>query len=374
MLNKMKKICIFCEAWASGGIESFITNTVLGMDLQALQIDIVAARLADSIFTQRLRARGVRLLALSGDQKRLLNNYRLFVRLLSEERYDVVHLNIFHGLSMVYACLARRAGVPVRIVHGHGTNLRKSLTKPLKLLVHTVSKELLTGAATDCWACSVPAAEFLFSRKTVAAGRFLFIPNGIQIERFRFNAALGKELRHQLCLAESEFVVGHVGRLCYEKNQMFLLDVFSRLVVRRPDSRLLLVGEGEDKTALREKAERLGIADRVIFYGVSDQVERLLWAMDIFIFPSILEGLGIAMIEAQSAGVPAVCSEKIPAEARVLDRVRTLPLAAGAEAWAEAALALAGLPRTGAEADRVRAAGFDVADVAARIEARYMGG
>lgn len=366
-------MCVFCEKWASGGIESFVKNIVLCMDFQAVQVDVVAACLTDSVFTEPLRQRGVRFFELSGDQNRLLKNYRLFVRLLSTERYDVVHFNIFHGLSMVYACLAKRAGVPVRIVHGHGTNLRKSLTKPMKLLLHTVSKELFTGAATDCWACSAPAAEFLFAREIVEARKFLFIPNGIQIDRFRFHPKLRGELRCQLGIADAELVVGHVGRLCYEKNQTFVLDVFSRVAARQPSSRLLLVGEGEDEAALRRKAERLGIADRVIFYGVSNHVERMLWAMDVFVFPSLFEGLPVVGIEAQAAGLPVVCSDRIPNQTWVLDRVRTLSLLAGAEAWAEAALALAALPRTGAEAEQVRAAGFDVADVAAQIEARYKG-
>ena len=152
-----------------------------------------------------------------------------------------------------------------------------------------------------------------------------------------------------------------------------MLDVFGVMVGKRPDSRLLLVGEGEDEAALRQKAEALGITGQVIFYGPSEQVETLLWAMDAFVFPSLFEGLGIAGIEAQAAGLPVVCSDRVPAEARVLERVHVMPLEAGIEAWADAALALEKTPRTGEEAEQVRAAGFDIAAVASQIETFYRG-
>ena len=366
----MKRVCIFCEEWASGGIESFIKNTVLCMDLRTIQIDILAARRTDSAFTEHLEACGVRFLELSGDKKSLLKNYRLFVRLLTEREYDAVHLHIFHGLSMVYACLAKRAGVPVRIAHSHNNALRKSRMRRLKMLIHHTAKNLYTSHATDLWACSAQAAEFLFSKRQLAAKGFQFVPNGIDIERFRFDRAVREKVRKQSGLC-GKLVIGNVGRLCYQKNQDFLLDIFAEMLRRKPDSCLLLVGEGEAEAELHQKAKLLGISHAVIFCGTSPHVEQLLWAMDVFLFPSIFEGLGIAVVEAQAAGLPAVCSESIPAEARILDRVRALPLAASADAWAETALALAGLPRTGTEADQVRAAGFDAAGVAARIEARY---
>lgn len=369
----MKKVCIYCQTWESGGIEAFLHNVLQHMDLSDIQVDIVTDRLKGSIFTDGLKSLGVTFRELSGSSRALAQNYRRFSRLLEEQRYDVVHLNVFQALPLAYLSLAKRKGVPLRIAHSHNTGLRKSATRPVKYLLHWIAKELFTGSATDLWACSTPAAEFLFSKKQMKKRPCRFVPNGIDVAKFQFRADVRERTRKELGLC-NQFVVGSVGRLCGQKNQSFLLDVFAEIVRKRPDSRLLLVGEGEDKTALRQRAEALGITEQVIFYGLSNQVETLLWAMDVFVFPSLFEGLGIAGVEAQAAGLPVVCSDRVPVQARVLDRVHALPLDAGAKVWADAILALAGTPRTGEEAAQVRAAGFDIVDVAPRIKMFYRGG
>ena len=145
------------------------------------------------------------------------------------------------------------------------------------------------------------------------------------MDRFQFDSAVRKNARHELSL-DGKYVLGHVGRLCYQKNQEFLLDVFARVVKQRPDTILLLVGEGEDRPILEEKAQRLGVADKVCFYGFCADVSKLYQAMDIFVFPSRFEGLGIAAVEAQAVGLPVVCSMDVPNEARITDHVTALKL------------------------------------------------
>ena len=182
---------------------------------------------------------------------------------------------------------------------------------------------------------------------------------------------LARDAARELGLTD-QFVIGNIGRLCQQKNQSFLLDVLAQGAKLRPDLRLLLIGEGGDLAALKEKAERLGVADRVLFYGTTQHPERLLWAMDVFAFPSLFEGLGIVAIEAQAAGLPVVCSEHVPPEAAVTPLVTRLPLDEGAAAWANALLKLPEAEQTSG-AEQVRQGGFDVADVARRIERTYMG-
>lgn len=366
----MRRICCFCESWESGGIESFLHNILLRMDLTGIEVDIVAAQLKDSVFTQALRERGVRFQELSGSQRNLSENHRRFAALLRERRYDVVHLNIFQGMSLYYARLAKQAGVPVRIAHSHNTDLRQSLTRPLKLWLHRRYSQRCAADATALWACSERAARFLFPTELLARCGFTFIPNGIDTERFRFHAAVREDVRRELGLTD-QFVIGNIGRLCQQKNQSFLLDVLAQAAKLRPGLRLLLIGEGGDLAALKEKAERLGVADRVLFYGTTKHPERLLWAMDVFAFPSLFEGLGIVAIEAQAAGLPVVCSEHVPPEAAVTPLVTRLPLAAGAAAWAGALLSKQKVDRSN-DVRQLRAAGFDIADVADLIKNEYL--
>ena len=363
-----RRICIFCETWESGGIESFLCNTLLHMDRTGLEIDLVCAVLRPSVFTAPLEAAGVGFTELSGSLRDLRTNRRRFRRLLAERSYDAVHLNVYQGLSLYYARLAREAGVPVRIVHSHNAALRKSLLKPAKLLLHGAGRRLFCGEATDLWACSGDAARFMFPRGALVRRGWRFIPNGIDAERFRFRPDERDRVRRELGL-EGRFVVGSVGRLCYQKNQELLLDAVAGAC--REDILLLLVGEGKDRAALEARAAGLGISGKVTFYGLSRRVEELYQAMDAFAFPSRFEGLGIAAVEAQAAGLPVLCSDRVPREACVCETVRRLPLKA--PLWSEALARLSPAPDRDGGYDAVCRAGFRIRDTARLLREAYMG-
>ena len=196
MDKRKRRICCFCEKWESGGIESFLHNVIMEMDISRLEIDIVAAQICESVFTASLKEKGVGFYELSGSQRKLWQNHKMFKQLLKERQYDVVHLNIFQGLSLYYAYLAKKAGVPGRIAHSHNTALRQSKTKWLKLLLHNAGKSLWAENAMDFWACSRPAAEFMFTPKDLR--KYEFIPNGIDVEKFRFNDEVRKKVRKDL--------------------------------------------------------------------------------------------------------------------------------------------------------------------------------
>ncbi len=366
---KPVKVCCFCESWESGGIESFLSNVFCRMNPEKVQIDLVCAEIRSSIFTQTMEEHGIRFCELSGNQRNLPKNYKCFRKLLKEQQYDVFHLNAFQGLSLYYLRLAKEVGIPVRIAHSHNTALRSSRTRALKQLIHELAKEHFTKDATDLWACSSIAAEFLFSAPEIY--KFQWIPNGIETERFRFNKVEREIVRQQLGLTNA-FVIGNIGRLCEQKNQTFLLDVFNEAVKQNPQARLLLIGEGEQEAALKKKAKRLGIADKTIFYGVSKQPEKLLWAMDIFVFPSLFEGLGIAVIEAQVAGLSTICSNFVPAEAIATPLAWRVDLAEGADAWAEKILAFRCTEACEYQMELLRQ-GYEIRDVVQKIEKVYCG-
>ena len=362
----MKRICCFCETWESGGIESFLTNVLLHMDLSGLEVDVVAARIGESIFTERLQACGVVFRELSGNIRDLKGNFSSFSALLNERHYDVVHLNLYQGLSLYYCVVAQKAGVPMRIVHSHNTQLRKSGTRWLKMLLHAMGKQLFDGSATKRWACSRDAGKFLFP----ANSTFEVIPNGIATSVFRFDTERRRVMREDLGVSDA-FVIGNIGRLSYQKNQWFLLDVLSEVLKVRPNSMLLLIGEGDKRAELEEKASCLRISEHVIFYGVTDKIPELLWAMDVFAFPSHLEGLGIVAIEAQAAGLPVICSEYIPEEAYATKLMQRQPLSTGAAGWANLLCDIKPNQRGGMD-EAVKAAGFEIGSVAKRVKDEWM--
>ena len=255
----MKRVCIYCQTWESGGIEAFISNILTHMDLSELDVDIVADVLKESVFTDKLKTAGITFRELSGSQRSVIQNYRLFMELMREQNYDVIHLNVFQALPLAYLLVAKRSAVSVRIAHSHNTMLRKSATRVLKMMIHKTASRVFANAATDLWSCSADAARFMFPASVLRKRECRFIPNGIELSRFRFDLREREKLREQLNL-DNAFVIGNVGRLCYQKNQSFLIDVFYKIHARDSSARLLLVGEGEDKPLLREKAQRLGIA------------------------------------------------------------------------------------------------------------------
>lgn len=363
-----RHVCIVCESWESGGIEGFVSNFLLHMDRERLRVDIVAAQLGESVFTQPLEEAGIRFIELSGKLHRPWENYNTFRHLLDRERYDVVHLNAFQGMSLNYLKLAEAAGVPIRIAHSHNTALRKSSTKWIKLMIHKICREAFAKYATEYWACSIKAAQFLFPSRVTDSQKLQVVPNGIDVERFQRNNLRRRQARSELGIQEWQLVIGHVGRLCDQKNQSFLIDIFANIRKQKAGSVLLFVGGG-DRTALEEKAKRLGLQDCVIIYGTTDKVERLLWAMDIFVFPSLFEGFGIVMLEAQAAGLPVLCSDHIPEEARFLPSTYVLPLEDGAEKWAGQVLRIRNdIPD---QSENIRKAGYAISDVAARIRSSY---
>ena len=363
-----RRICIFCETWESGGIESFLCNTLLHMDRTELEIDLVCAVLKPSVFTGLLEASGVGFTELSGSLQALRTNWRRFRRLLGARSYDAIHLNVYQGLSMVYARLAREAGVPVRIVHSHNAALRKSPLKPAKLLLHGLSRRLFCREATELWACSEAAARFMFPRSERLRRGWQFIPNGIDAERFRFRSRERERVRRELEL-EGRFVVGSVGRLCYQKNQELLLEAIAGF--RRGNVLLLLVGEGEDRAGLEKRAAMLNLSDKVLFYGLSKRVEELYWGMDAFAFPSRFEGLGIAAVEAQAAGLPVLCSDRVPREACICGNVQRLPLKPAL--WSDALAQLEPSQERDGGYSAVCRAGFRIQDTARLLREAYMG-
>lgn len=364
---KTRRICCFCETWESGGIESFLNNVLLRMDLSGLEVDIVAACIKESVFTLGLESKGIQFVPLSGAVRDLRKNFAQFRELLRERHYDVVHFNLFQGLSLYYVQIAKEEKVPVRIAHCHGSGLRNSRTKQLKLILHRLGRYLWKDSATEYWACSQAAANFLFSNELSVR----VIPNGIDTNRFSFDAGERERVRRQLGMEEN-YVVGNVGRLSSEKNQQFLLETFAHLSRMRPESRLLLVGDGVEKTMLQRSAEQLGIAENVTFYGTSKQVEKLLWAMDVFAFPSLFEGLGIACVEAQAAGLPVVCSEGVPKEAHISPLIKAVKLSDGTVRWAEELSCCGGTEISRMDGvPMVRGAGFDSSDVAKMIETTF---
>ena len=195
--------------------------------------------------------------------------------------------------------------------------------------------------------------------------------NAIDTQRFAFDLSTRAGIRKVFGYAD-ELVIGHVGRFDAAKNQSFLLDVFSEIVKREPNAKLLLVGDGPLRKQIETKVAALGLSDRVIFTGVRSDVADLMQAMDILVFPSKNEGLPVTLVEAQAAGLPCVISDSIPKDAVITKNlVTTLSLQDSPEKWAEHVLSRKQEARSD-HSEEVKAAGFDIRETAKWLEEFYL--
>ena len=355
-----------------GGIETCVLRAAEPMDRDGLQIDFLTAYpCTNPAWTARAEAMGGRMHTLGlahGAGKRAM--FSAMVRFLKEHPYDVVHVHSGWIMELAaWTAAARLARAGRIILHSHGAGADEN--PAARLLKTAVCRPLVLRLSDERCACSQVSAKWIYGKR--AAKRVRVIRNGIPADRFRYDPRVREDLRKEYSVPETAFVAGYVANFYPVKNHPFLLEVFSEILERDPGAWLLLVGDGEEKERIRTYAERMKLADRVIFTGTTDRVPDCLQMMDAFVFPSWNEGFGLASVEAQAAGLPVVASDGVPKETRVTDGVVFLPLTAGAAAWAETVLGFRGRTRTDG-ADKVRAAGYEIRVIAEEIRKLYFAG
>ncbi|MGN1077615.1 MAG: glycosyltransferase family 1 protein [Candidatus Gallimonas sp.] len=312
-----------------GGVEAFAMNYYKNIDRNRVQFDFFVESTSRIIDKDKIESLGGKVVIVP-HYTNVFRYIRKLIRLIKDGNYDIVHSNM-NTLSVFSLYAAKKAGVKVRIAHSHSTSNKKEWKKNIiKKLLRPFSKTY----ATHYFACSELAGKWLFGNKSFESGKVTIIRNAIDPDRFQFNEETRRDMRKQLEIG-NRICFGHVGRFMPQKNQIFLLKIFNALQKIHPNSILLMVGDGPLHQILIDKAKALGIYEKVVFTGVHKHPERYYQAMDIFLLPSLYEGLGMVLIEAQLSGLPCFTSSEVPKEARILDSTYYLDLELGAEAWAQ---------------------------------------
>ncbi len=348
----------------AAGVESVVNNYYRNIDHTKYQFDYYIEEDSNCKPPQELIDMGARYFVTPPSQ-----NFLKYIVCLKnhfkEEQYQIVHSNM-NTLSVFSLYAAWRAGVPVRINHNHSTAGKGEIKRNLfKYLLRPFAKSF----ATDCLACSKYAGKWLFGKKYTQKGLVTIFNNAINIERYRYSPKVRKQVRETLGL-EDKFVVGHVGRFCYQKNQEFLVDIFEDLHKKENNSVLLLVGIGELFDIIKEKVHKKGLDDVVIFLGPRSDVNELYQAMDVFVLPSYYEGLGMVAIESQAAGLPTICSSEVPREADATGYVQFLSLSNPVHIWSEKILSFKTFSRKDTSG-QLKNAGFDIKLEVKKLEDFY---
>ena len=344
-----------------------IMNLYRNIDRNKVQFDFLVHTAEKAAYDDEILALGGRIYHIGTfTGVNALSYYRACNRFFDEhEEFAVVHGHIGSS-SAFYLTAAKRHGV-FTIAHSHNT---RSHAYSLHSMAYSVFSYPTRYIADYLFGCSTKAGIDRFGRAKVNTPKYETIPNAINAADYTFSAVLRKRMRDKLGLSD-ELVVGHVGRFSPQKNHPFLLEVFAALTEREPNAVLLLVGDGMDMVKIRAKAEAMELSQKVRFLGVRSDVPALMQAMDVFVMPSLFEGLPVTLIEAQAAGLPCVISDVISKESIITDLVSSIKLTDSPGEWADAIIGKKGVFRRNTLSEII-AAGFDITQNAKRLQEFYL--
>ncbi|MBH8562372.1 glycosyltransferase family 1 protein [Nostoc sp. CENA67] len=323
-----------------GGIETWLMHILRHIDRDRFHMDFLVHTTQPCAYDEEIRALGSKVIPCLHPSRPWFyaNNFK---RILDEYgSYDIVHSHVHHFSGYVLR-LARQAGVPICIAHSHNdTSLKEAVAGLYRQLYLILMKRWITQYATLGLAASRKAAVNLFGSSWQTDKRWQTFCCSMDLLPFH-NQTDRQAVRAELGIPPEAFVIGHVGRFEQQKNHQFLLDIVAEIAKQETKMHLLLIGDGLLRPDIEQKVIQMGLADRVIFTGLRPDVPRLmLGAMDIFLFPSLHEGLGLALIEAQAAGLVCVFSDVVPDEADVVKPLmQRMSLSESASTWAKTVLA-----------------------------------
>lgn len=344
----------------AGGIDRYILNLFGQLNRKDAEFDFFTNRITEPLQTD-LQKQGSMLFQTVGFAHPI-RQYREFKHIFSQKKYDTAYFNLSTALGFFGPLAAKRCGVPKIVIHSHttGCDISNPYKRKLMTVLHRICRGILYRFGTDFYACSEEAGKWMFPRNIVCGNAFQIVKNAICTSDFVPNASVRSDLREKLGLQDC-FVIGHVGNFVYQKNHAFLLRVFAKLAQTDATARLLLIGDGVLLEDMKSQSQSLGITDKVLFAGRRTDANQYMQAMDVFAFPSNFEGLGIVAIEAQAAGLPCICSDRVPQEAHITNLCTYLPIDGETAVgdWASALQKAKEIPRANRMAEIV-AAGYDL--------------
>lgn len=355
----------------AGGIETLVMNVYKHIDRERLLFDFLVHRPQEGVYDKEILEYGGKIFRTCPFNPMKIGQYKKECMQVFAEHPEYKVFHAHQELCLWPLQYAKQMGVPTRIAHSHNA---KSVIN-LKYFFFLYEKMFIKNYCTDMFMCSPLAGEWTFGKKAVSEGKVKFIKGNIETERFKFDETIRREVREELGVGD-KIVIGHVGRFMQQKNHTFLLDIFSIIHKKNPNTVLVLCGNGRLEDEIKQKAKDLGIENAIIYTGVKNQINvqtnRLYQAFDLYLFPSLWEGLPLTGIEAQTSGLPVLMSDVIADETVVTNNVTKLSLTDSAEIWANKALdVVTTFKRTDCQ-KQVVDAGFDVRNTADYLQEFYI--
>lgn len=312
-INKNKILVGYIEDGVSSGIDKYLLTFLDSIDTKKYHLDFIT-KSYDEKMAKFLKQKKINLFEVAHNRNPI-KQYRQMKKIIKEGKYSVAYFNVSETFNCIGILAAKLMGVPKIVVHSHssGSDKNSKLKRGIATILNFLGKPIIQICSNKKVACSKNAAKWLFTKNVIKNNTYTTIYNAIDEKKFVINEEKRQKIRNKYQL-ENKFVIGHVGRFTYQKNHELLLKIFSEVIKKRDDAILICIGEGENFENIKELAENMGIAKKVIFTGNINNVDEYMQAFDLFVLPSRFEGLPIVGVEAQMSGLPCLFSKNISDE------------------------------------------------------------
>lgn len=353
--------------YIGGGVEAVVLNYFSFINKDKVQFDFICDSDSTDIPYEQIESMGGRVILIPPYQK-VFKYQKELKKIIKDGNYKIVHSHL-NTLSIFPLRAAKKAGIPIRIAHSHSTSNKKEWKKNL---LKNVLKPFSKVYANKYMCCSELAGRWLFGDKEYEKGNVYLLNNAIDLNKYKYDEQIRKTKRKELEIKPSTFVVGHIGRFVEQKNHRFLIDIFNEIHKKNNDSLLLLAGQGPLMDEMKEKVRNLGLDDYVKFLGQRKDVNELYQAFDMFLLPSLYEGLPVVGVEAQASGNLCYLSNDMTKETKVLDSTKFMSLDNTAEEWADAILKDSKSYKKHDTKEEVSKYGFNIEKEAKKLEELYI--
>ena len=365
----MIKVLVLDTVMDRGGAEAMIMNYMRNINREEISFDFLTNRDYHAAYEDEIESLGGKVYHMAPQLPGHFRQYKKEMKEFLKEHpeYKIIHSNL-EERSYLPLKIAKKMGVPVRISHAHN----RPLGFNLKMMVRYYFRWKLKKVNTHMFACGYEAGDWLYGKNN--REKVIIMNNAIDAEEYSYDESKSLDMKQKLGV-EGKTVIGHVGRFFAQKNHTFLIDIFKKIHDKDPNTVLLLVGGGELDDILmnrmKEKVRILGLENSVQFLGVREDVADILQAFDLFLLPSLFEGLPVTMIEAQAAGLPCVISDKVPIQCDITGNVKVVSLEDSTDKWAEKILDYISEYKRFDCYQIVKKSGFDIKKNAIWLEAFY---
>ena len=353
--------------WLGGGVEAVVMNYYRHIDRTKIQFDFICDNDSTNIPYDEIKSLGGKVILIPPYQK-VFQYQKQLKKVLREGNYQIVHSHI-NALSVFSLKAAKDAGIVNRIAHSHSTTNKVEWKKNL---LKNVLKPFSKVYATHYFACTEHAGRWLFGDETFDKGEVFILNNAIDTSKFKYNPEIRAQKRAELEISDDTLVIGHIGRFVQQKNHYYVIDVFNEVYKQNKNSILILIGQGPLQVEIENKVKSLGLSSAVKFLGQREDVHEWYQAFDVFLFPSIYEGLGMVVIEAQCSGCYCLVSTEVPSVAKVTDNIDFLDLNQGSGEWAKYLLEKASNQKSKHLEFEVAKQGYDIKKEVKKLELLYL--